>query len=102
MSKKILVYVETLEGLPADHSLELLGKAGDLANKAGLNIGAILVGHKIRDVAEELIYRGADEVHIVDDPRLDSYKLLPYTSAIVEVIKKVEPEIVLFSATVIG
>ncbi|MEM2006885.1 MAG: electron transfer flavoprotein subunit alpha/FixB family protein [Sulfolobales archaeon] len=102
MSKKILVYVETLEGLPADHSLELLGKAGDLANKAGLNIGAILVGHKIRDVAEELIYMGADEVHIVDDPRLDSYKLLPYTSAIVEVIKKVEPEIVLFSATVIG
>ncbi|MEM1527793.1 MAG: electron transfer flavoprotein subunit alpha/FixB family protein [Sulfolobales archaeon] len=102
MSNKILVYIETLEGLPAEHSLELLGKAGDLAKKAGLDVGAILVGYEVKSIAQELIYRGASEVHVVDDPRLGSYNLLPYTSAVVDVIKKTEPEIVLFSATVIG
>lgn len=102
MSGKILVYVETSEGAPADHSLELVGKARDLASKADLRVGAIIVGYKVRELARELIYRGADEVHIVDDPRLDSYRLLPYAAAVSEVLRKVEPEVVLFSATVTG
>ncbi len=102
MAGKLLVYVEVLEGTPAEHSLELLGKAKELATKAGLGVGAILVGHGVRRVAEEVVYRGAEEVHVVDDPRLATYSVLPYTDAAAEVIRNVGPEIVLFSATTTG
>lgn len=102
MDYKIFVYIETADRAPKDSSLELIGKAKELAAKANAKIGAIAVGHKIKDMAMELIQRGVDEVHLVDDPRLEVYKLLPYTKAVVEVIRKTSPDIVLFSATVIG
>ncbi|MCS7099286.1 MAG: electron transfer flavoprotein subunit alpha/FixB family protein [Sulfolobales archaeon] len=102
VSRKILVYVETSESGPADYSLELVGKARELAAKADMSVGAIVVGYGVSDIAREVIYRGAEEVHVVDDRRLATYSLIPYTTAVAEVIRKVEPEIVLFSATVSG
>lgn len=102
MSKTILVYVEVSDGKIEDHSLELIGKARELATKGNMNVGALVVGHGVRKLAEELIYRGADEVHVVDDPRLGTYKLLPYTKAVTHVVSATSPEVVLFSATVIG
>ncbi|MCX8185374.1 MAG: electron transfer flavoprotein subunit alpha/FixB family protein [Sulfolobales archaeon] len=99
---KILVYVETSEDSPAEHSLELIWKARELASKADMSVEAVLVGHGVFDIAREVTYRGVSKVHVVDNPRLATYSLIPYTTAIAEVIKKTEPEIALFSATVIG
>jgi len=100
--KTILVYAEVYDGKVADHSLELVGKARELAAKGGMGVSALVVGHEVRKLADELIYRGADEVHVVDDPRLGTYKLLPYTKAVAHVLSAISPEVVLFSATVVG
>ncbi len=102
MARTVLVYVEVSDGKIEDHSLELIGKARELATKGGMDVGALVVGHGVRELARELIYRGADEVHVVDDPRLGTYRLLPYTKAVAHVVGATSPEVVLFSATVVG
>jgi len=99
---KILVYAEVVEESVAEPSLELIGRARELAYKHGFSVSAMLVGYGVRKLADELVYRGADEVHVVDDEALSKYNLLLYTRAIVDVVKAEEPEIFLFPATTTG
>jgi electron transfer flavoprotein alpha subunit len=99
---KIFVYAEVVEEGIAEPSLELIGKARELADKHEFSVSAMLVGFGVRKLADELIYRGANEVHVVDNEVLSKYNLLLYTRAIVEVVKNEKPEIFLFPATTTG
>jgi electron transfer flavoprotein alpha subunit len=63
----VWVFVEQRDGTPAQVSLELLGKGRDLAEKLEVDVTAILIGHNVSEIAEELIFYGADRVIIADD-----------------------------------
>lgn len=102
MSGKIFVFIETRRGSIVDSSLEVLGKARSLANKANFDVGALLLGYNIEHLAKELIYRGADIVHVVDNEKLEKYKVLTYTKAITEVVKSEKPDILILAATTTG
>ena len=45
---------------------------------------------------------GCDEVHLAEDPRLRQYRTLPYARVVSEVIRKAQPQIVLFGASPVG
>jgi len=96
------VFVEQRDGTPAQVSLELLGKGRDLAESLEVDVTAILIGHNVSEIAEELIYHGADKVIIADDPIVKDYRTVPYTEIIVEQALKEKPEILLIGATSIG
>jgi len=96
------VFVEQRYGTPAQVSLELLGKGRDLAEKLKVNVTATLIGHNISEIAEKLIFYGADRVIIADDPIVKEYRTEPYTEIIVEQALKEKPEILLIGATSIG
>lgn len=102
MHKGVAVFVEQRSGEIQGVSLELLGKGKELANKLGEKLTAILLGNNIDHLANELIYSGADEVIVVNDPILDVFVTEPYTKALVHVINERKPEIVLIGATTIG
>ncbi len=102
MHKGVAVFVEQRSGEIQSVSLELLGKGKELANKLGEKLTAILLGNNIDHLANELIYSGADEVVVVNDPALDVFVTEPYTKALVHVINERKPEIVLIGATTIG
>ena len=102
MHKGVAVFVEQRSGEIQSVSLELLGKGKELANKLGEKLTAILLGNNIDHLANELIYSGADEVVVVNDPVLDVFVTEPYTKALVHVINERKPEIVLIGATTIG
>jgi len=97
---KIFVYAEVVDGAVAEYSLELVGRARELGDRHGFSVGALLVGFGVRGLAEELIQRGADEVHVVDDVALSRYNLPLYTHAVTEVIKAENPDILLFPASI--
>ena len=97
---KIFVYAEVVDGAVAEYSLELIGRARELGDRYGFSVGAILVGYGVRGLAEELIQRGADEVHVVDDAALSRYNLLLYTHAVTEVVRAENPDILLFPASI--
>ena len=102
MAKNIWVFCEQRDGKLQNVALELLGVARELAEKTNEKVCAALLGNKISDKAEELIAYGADEVHIVDDERLEKYVTEPYAQAMTALAGKYEPSVILFGATSIG
>jgi len=85
-----------------DVSLELLGKARELAARAGNSVGSVLLGHRVGDLAQTLIRHGADRVFLVDDVRLTHYRLIPYTAIVTNLVRQHGPGAVLMGATAMG
>ena len=101
--KGIWVFVEQEEGCIAEVSFELLTAARQLSGKGGsAEVGAVLVGHKIKGLAQELLANGADRIFLADHPSLEKYLALPYTRVIGDLVKREKPEIFLLPATSLG
>lgn len=100
----ILTWAEVANGKITRPSLELLTPAVNLARSLGENtkVRTLLIGAHVQDLAQELIYHGSDEVIVVDDVRLEEYRILPFASIFAQVIKTYTPEIALFAATTAG
>jgi len=99
---ELWVFVEQGDRKPARVSLELLGKGRTLADKLGVVVTAILIGQNVTEMAEELIFYGADRVIIADDPIAKDYRTEIYTDIIFKQVLKEKPEILLVGATCIG
>jgi len=83
-------------------SYELLAWGKDLADKLGVELSSIIIGHGIKDKANDLIYRGADKVYVVDNPALENFRADPYSKILVSLIEEYKPEIFIASATTTG
>ena len=98
----IWVFAEQRGGELHGVSLELLGKANELAQGIGCEVAAVLLGHNITSYAKTLISHGADIVLVADDPLLNHYRVLPYSYVIEYLIKEYQPEVLLMGATAMG
>ncbi|WP_321778340.1 FAD-binding protein [Sulfurimonas sp.] len=100
----ILTWAEVVNGKISRPSLELLTPARDLAKDLdeGTKVVTLIIGNGIDDLAKELIASGSDEVIVVNDERLEEYRILPFASIFAQVIKDKNPEIALFAATTAG
>jgi len=101
-NRDVWVFAEQRNSELHDVSLELLGKARELADRAGGKIAAVLMGCQIRGISRTLINHGADTVYVADDPELENYRLLPYTHVFENLIKEHKPDIVLVGANCHG
>ena len=104
MSKKdsVMVFIQQDDGKVAEVSLELVCKAKELAALLGAKVTGVLMGHKLEDEAKRILSYGIEELFVVDNEKLDHYTPLPYTKAMVEIVKSHEPQIVLYGATTTG
>ncbi len=98
----VWVFIEQDAGRIADVSLELVGRARELADELGVAAEAVLLGAEVRGLADTLFAQGCDRVFVAEDPRLDPYTALPYTKVFVELARRENPYIVLFGATAVG
>lgn len=99
---EVWVYAEQEDGRLHDVSLELCGKARELADRLGVRMGAVLAGAEVRSLCPTLIGHGADVVYLIDDERLGHYQTSPYARVVVEMIAKHKPQIVMYGATPLG
>ncbi|HPD32272.1 MAG TPA: electron transfer flavoprotein subunit alpha/FixB family protein [Phycisphaerae bacterium] len=99
---EVWVFAEQEDGNLSEVSLELCGKAREMADRLKVKMGAVLPGYRVRDLSNRLIAHGADNVYCVDDPQLEYYRTLPYARVICELINKHKPQIVLYGATALG
>ena len=99
---EVWVYIEQHDGKIADVSLELLGKASVLAKQLKVKVGAMLLGGDVKALTKQIFAYGADKVYLVEHPHLKEYTTLPYAKAVVELIKKYQPQIALYGATSTG
>jgi electron transfer flavoprotein alpha subunit len=98
----IFVICELEEGRIADVSLELMTKGRSLAGQLACKLEALVIGHKLETVGNQLFMYGADKVWIADDPRLAIYTTLPYASIAVNLFKEEKPQIALLGASTFG
>ncbi|WP_032121901.1 electron transfer flavoprotein subunit alpha [Clostridium amazonitimonense] len=100
--KGIAVYVDHLEGEIHPVTIELIGKAKELAAKVKQKVYCLFMGHDIKEKAEELLHYGVDEVMIYDYKELSHFRIEPYTAVFEDFINKVKPSVILVGATTIG
>ncbi len=100
--KNIWVFAEQKNNEIAPVVFELLGKGSELVQQRECDLVAILLGHNVEKLSNELIAYGADKVIIVDNPRLKDFLDLPYAQALTELANKYKPEIILSGASVTG
>ncbi|HRV30934.1 MAG TPA: FAD-binding protein [Kiritimatiellia bacterium] len=96
------VYAEQRAGQLQDVTLELLGQGRTLADKLGVELSAVLLGHQVRGLGDKLFEYGADKVYLVDHPALENYTAEPYAEAMSALVRKYKPEALLAGATSIG
>jgi len=99
---EVWVFAEQEEGSLHEVSLELCGKARQLADTLGVPAAAVLPGSGVRPLADRLIALGADKVYVVDDARLAHYQTGPYARVLTTLAERHRPQIALFGATSIG
>lgn len=90
------------EGKVADVSLELLTKGRTLATRLNCKLEAVVLGHKLKGVEDQMFPYGADIVHIGDDARLDPYTTLPHAAVINGLFSEQKPQIALLGASTMG
>jgi len=100
--KGIWVFIEQKNGRVQSVSYELLGKAQELAKKLNTDVSGILIGNKLEDQLDELIFCGADNIYLVEAPELANFQDEPYTNILVKLVTKYKPEILLCGATNVG
>ncbi len=100
--KGVWVFAEQREGQIMPVAIELLGEGKKLAKEVGCELCAILCGHKVEGLADELFAYGADKVYVADAKELEHYTTDGYTNVIFDAIERYKPEIVLLGATHIG
>jgi len=84
-------------------SYELLNRGRGLAEKLGVLLSTVLLGYDIpKTEIQELIYRGADRVYIVNHPLLEHFLAEPYQQVLTFMIEQYQPEIIIAAATTTG
>lgn len=95
---KILVYCETQKGHLKRSSQELL----QAAKKSGGETHAVFVGASAGEALKEAPHHGATAIHHFKDGELDVYNPELYTLALASVAEKIQPQIILASASSVG
>jgi electron transfer flavoprotein alpha subunit len=97
--KGIWVYLEHSAGKLERVSLEILGKARELARKLDTDVTGIILGADIRKLADESIQYGADRILLAESPQLSEYTTDAFCNVLAELARARKPEILLFGAT---
>ena len=102
-SRDVWTIVEQNKGKIREVSYEILTRGRKLADKLGVELASILMGYNISDdKLNELIYRGADKVYVVDGPLLENFIVENYSNVLVDLVRKYKPNIIIAGATTIG
>jgi electron transfer flavoprotein alpha subunit len=96
------VYLEQQDGILEPVSLELLGRARQLADESHQTVTGVLLGYEIGPLAVPAIAHGADEVLLAESAILRHYTTDPYTKVMAELIVDRRPDIFLLGATANG
>ncbi len=99
---EIWVMAEHNQGQIHSSTLELLGKARDLANLLDTPAGVVLAGHGVENLCADLFAHGADKVYLVDHPLLENFDPQPWRKAVAGAVAALKPAIFLFGATAQG
>jgi electron transfer flavoprotein alpha subunit len=96
------VYAQVKDGSLARASLELLGKARGLADSAGAQVGAVLLGADVKKLVAEVGSYGADKAYVVESPVLEKYRTDSFVKAAAALVREHSPAALLIPGDIQG
>jgi electron transfer flavoprotein alpha subunit len=102
MSKTILVLAEVPNGSLRSISFELISAAQSISEEDGKVIAVILGNDLQKDLGDQLIFHGADEVYFVNKSELATFTTDGFTQAFTQLIQQIQPDGVLMGHTAVG
>ncbi len=100
--RAVWVVGETALGQLRPVTLEILGRAAEMASQLNSEAVAVLIGDDISRHVEALAAHGADRVLLAEHPSLARYRPEAYTGVLAEAITQRHPWAVILPATVNG
>ena len=98
----ILVFVEHLAGNIHPVTIELIGKARELADAVRHPVYCLFMGHGISQQTQKLLRYPVDRVFVYEDQELAYFRVDTYANIFEDCLRKVKPSIVLVGATSVG
>jgi electron transfer flavoprotein alpha subunit len=98
----VWVFGEQRRGEIQGVALELAGEGRKLADKLGVPLTVVVLGHGLDQACTDLLDFPIDEVLQVEAEELKDYRSEPYSRVFASLIRERKPEIVLAGATTIG
>ncbi len=100
--KGVWVFAEQRDGRLLDAGLEILGEGRKIADKLEQELAAVLLGHNVTSLVDELSAYGADKAYLADAPVLEVYRNDAYSLVMEALINQYKPAIFLIGGTRIG
>jgi electron transfer flavoprotein alpha subunit len=94
-----MVYLEHSSGRLETASMEILGKARELADIINADVTGVILGNDDTDLADDAIHSGADCVLVANTPVLAQYTTEAFSNALGQIVRDQKPEILLLAAT---
>jgi electron transfer flavoprotein alpha subunit len=98
---ELFVLVEHRQGKIRDITYEMLQAGETLASKQGASSTAVLLGHDVKDLAEDLATR-TSKVLVVEDQNLKNFNSILYQKVLSSLIAKYQPFLTLIGHTAFG
>jgi electron transfer flavoprotein alpha subunit len=98
----ICLYAEHRHGELSSVVYEIIGAARALKATVDKRISAILLGENVREMANELVSYGVDEVWMMEDPAIGDFKEEIQADLVAKILLDKKPEIFLGGGTIIG
>ena len=98
----ILVWIEHNDGQAVSNCWELLAKAKELGRELGADVGALLIGDDVDEVAQQTVAYGADRVYAVTSTNLAHFRLQPYAAIAEKAVERTEAVAFLTNASIRG
>ena len=102
MAQGVCVIPEFRDGAFRRVSWEVSSEGRRLADALGEPLAAIALGEGVAAAAPDLGHYGVEKVYVVDDPQLKEYLAETYVPAAAEVLKTLQPKIILTAASADG
>lgn len=100
--KGVWIFAEQEDGELKSVVPELLGKGKKLANELNEGLAAVLIGSDVEELCAELAKYGASVIYLIEDEIFDPYTTEAYAKALIELISKYKPSLLLYGATHTG
>jgi len=96
------VFLEQQDGVLESVSIELLGRARQLADQRQQAVTAVVTGYEIGHLAAPATAFGADQVLLAEHRLLRDYTTAPHAAVMTQIIMDRKPDILLLGATANG
>jgi electron transfer flavoprotein alpha subunit len=102
MAQGVFAICEQRDGELRKVSFEVVSEGRRMADGLGGDLTAVVLGSGVEALAEELKKYGPDKIWVADDPALADYTTNGYTNVLSDLIRSVDPAVVIIGASAQG